>query len=680
MLPSPNTEPSLASNTLDWTIAQEVIPHKPKHYRRDIDGLRAIAVISVILFHAKLSFPGGFTGVDVFFVISGYLITNILQTELKNGEFSFLSFWERRIRRLFPALACMLFTVLLLGNLVFLPKDLKDLAHSTLAQLFLASNIYFWRDIGYFSGASELKPLLHMWSLSIEEQFYLIFPLTIIFVFRVCPKYVPHVLLTALLSSFLLSIYGTYNYPSATFYLLPTRAWELLTGCWIATTGLSTATKLTRELLSAFGLGLITFGVFGLDHNSPFPGLNACFPVLGAALIISTGSISPTSTGKLISTTPLAYIGKISYSLYLWHWPLFAYFRYTYDDQPSLGAIFVLIILTTVISILSYHFIEQPFRLRGTQYNPRPVFFSAISATAVLSLAVGYIHISEGFPKRMPDLEIQTPKHIVAANLDKLRNQQLPIIGHTKSNPSFIVWGDSHATTVIPLFDELAKNFQVAGLNAAHGGNPPIPDCKISWNRDLIEWNNGVISEIEKNSIEHVFLVARWASYLEGATNYDTKLGMKKGDPLIFESENNKSTEEAKTLMRNKLEKLVSKLTELHCTTYIVIQPPEQTFNPLRREFVNYRMGYPLANTTETTTKADYERHQSSFYDVIRPLSQKFNIQIIDNSSKFFSQTNTSILIHDQHLLYNDHQHLNSFGVDLLLRNTLNETFRLITN
>ena len=301
-------------------------------YRPDIDGLRALAVMPVILFHAGFGCPGGFVGVDVFFVISGYLITQIIDRDLSAHRFSVLLFYQRRIKRIFPALFGMLTTVLAVGYIVLPPRELQSLGETLIAASGFASNILFFRWAGYFAPSSESTPLLHTWTLSLEEQFYLCWPLLLLLLNR-APTVRWKIPTTALLlvATLLLSSIWVHRFPNGAFYLLPSRAWELALGAMLSFPSVANlAKRLPRpsaSLISLAGIGMLGLAVARYGSATPFPGITALLPCLGAALIIAAGEGGRSFGGSLLSLPPLVWIGKISYSLYLWHWPTFAFGR-----------------------------------------------------------------------------------------------------------------------------------------------------------------------------------------------------------------------------------------------------------------------------------------------------------------------------------------------------------------
>src|SRR4051812_27608716 len=301
-------------------------------YRPEIDGLRAIAVAAVVLFHLQLGCPGGYVGVDVFLVISGFLITSLIWTRLEDGTFTFAEFWERRARRIVPALAAVTIATLAAGWFMLLPADFKSLGKDAASQALFAANIRYWLDTGYFAAAADEKPLLHTWSLAIEEQFYVLMPLALWVVFRARAakkrELAIALLLGCLVASFALSAYGVVHYSSSTFYLLPTRAWELLLGgvlSFMPAAHERLRARAGRELAELFGLALIAWAAVAYTPKTPFPGIAALMPTGGAAILIWAASQkrgeASTTVETLLASRPVVLVGLMSYSIYLWHWP-----------------------------------------------------------------------------------------------------------------------------------------------------------------------------------------------------------------------------------------------------------------------------------------------------------------------------------------------------------------------
>ena len=364
-------------------------------YRPEIDGLRAVAVIPVIFFHAGFSlFSGGFVGVDVFFVISGYLITTIILSEMEQGKFSLVNFYERRARRIIPALFVVMATSLLFAWLWLLPKAMQDFSRSLVAVSSFWSNILFWRETDYWDVASELKPLLHTWSLAVEEQYYVLFPLFLMLMWSFRKRWILATFMLVAGLSLAVAQWGVSHNPVATFYLLPTRAWELAIGAGIAfyflyrkeVLRILFSHKLVDEAFGLVGLCMIGYSVFVFDKSTPFPGLHALVPTIGTGLIILFSS-PETISGRLLSSRSLVFIGLISYSAYLWHQPLFAFARYNEFPEPSPWLLSILIVATFILAYITWWLIEKPFRNKA-KYSRKKIFWF-VGIGSLCFIAVG---------------------------------------------------------------------------------------------------------------------------------------------------------------------------------------------------------------------------------------------------------------------------------------------------
>lgn len=374
------------------------------NYRREIDGLRALAVIPVILFHAGFSlFAGGYVGVDVFFVISGYLITGIVMNDIERGTFSIADFYERRIRRILPALFLVLSTCVPVAFWLLLPAELKEFSQSLVAVATFSSNVLFWLQTGYFEGAAELKPLLHTWSLSVEEQFYLFFPLLLVMTWRWGRKWVVALVSIAAVTSLFLAEWGALNKPIAAFFLLPTRAWELLSGALVAFYMESAARRplslVQSNVLASLGLFLVVYAVFGFDTQTTFPGLHALVPTVGAALMIM-GAHPETWVGQLLSRPIMVTVGLVSYSTYLWHQPLFAFARHLGLQRSAVLALIGLSVLSVVLGYLSWRYVETPIR-RNRGVSRRMIFLAAGAGSLVMLLVGLAGHLTNGLIDRL---------------------------------------------------------------------------------------------------------------------------------------------------------------------------------------------------------------------------------------------------------------------------------------
>lgn len=351
------------------------------HYRAEIDGLRALAVIPVIFFHAGFQmFSGGFVGVDVFFVISGYLITSIIIAELDEGRFSLVTFYERRARRILPALFFVILLCIPFAWAWFMPMDLQDFAQSIVAVSTFSSNILFWLESDYFDTAAELKPLLHTWSLAVEEQYYILFPLFLMWTWHLGLRWVLALLTVVFVISLTMAEWGAYHAPNAAFYLLPTRGWELVIGVFAAfffhRYKTMNVNQHIKNILSLIGVILVFYAIFAFDETVPFPSLYTLIPTIGTLLIILFAQ-QGTLVHTFLSRKLFVGIGLISYSAYLWHQPLFAFAKYRRFTEPSIGLMSGLCAVTMILAYLSWRYVEMPFRNKQV-FKQKAIFTSAI--------------------------------------------------------------------------------------------------------------------------------------------------------------------------------------------------------------------------------------------------------------------------------------------------------------
>jgi peptidoglycan/LPS O-acetylase OafA/YrhL len=445
-------------------------------YRADIDGLRAIAVSSVVVFHAwGAALPGGFVGVDVFFVISGYLITKILAQEIAGGRFSLLAFYERRIKRIIPALFMVLAASLAAGWVLLMPGDYEAMAWSAIYAVLSLSNVFFLDHTGYFDAAAQEMPLLHTWSLGVEEQYYLVWPLLLMGLFWVARRLrVPIALPVLVLAggAFAYSVWLTVHDPKSAFYLATSRAYELAIGCLVALGLVPTGVLKPRiaDAASIAGAGLIAYACLAFRADQPFPGLAGLMPTLGAALIILGGENAPGLINRLLALPPFVLIGKISYSLYLWHWPVLVFAEHYAGSRPTPAAAAVLVLLASVLAVLSYRYVERPARASTASLRAHYVGFAA-TGLALVALALAIVR-SDGAMVRLP-----APARAVAGldtmwawpcpetrQLDALAGEtKLCLLGASwdRAQRHAILWGDSHAEHYAPLIDLVARDLGI---------------------------------------------------------------------------------------------------------------------------------------------------------------------------------------------------------------------------
>ncbi|MEQ1767761.1 MAG: acyltransferase family protein, partial [Methylotenera sp.] len=459
------------------------------------------------------SFSGGFVGVDVFFVISGYLITSILLAELEAGRFSILNFYERRARRILPALFFVMLICIPFAWLWLLPQDMKTFTRSLIAVAGFVSNIYFWQTSGYFETAAELKPLLHTWSLAVEEQYYLFFPIFLMFTWKYGKRWIFATLIVIALLSLALAQWGSVAKPDATFYLLPTRVWELLIGALLA---LNLAkenqrhfSKVINEIIALIGLLLLIVAIFLFNKQTPFPGFYALMPTIGTALIIFCAS-SQTFVGRLLGHKYFVGIGLISYSAYLWHQPLYAFARYNSADEPSKWLFISLTVAAIVLAYFSWKYIERPFRDKR-RYSRRQIFAFSASGIA-LFVAFGLAgHITKGFQPssdnkiELPWLECDSPQMV----------NGLCMFGNFSASETIVLVGDSHlahlSKAILTAFGDRYRIVYISCGSCFFGENLRFDN--LAYDVSKLKEARNQIALLKDYNIKAVIRGQRWHGY-----------------------------------------------------------------------------------------------------------------------------------------------------------------------
>jgi len=504
------------------------MPVEAHHYRADIDGLRALAIVPVVLFHTGIpGFSGGFVGVDVFFVISGYLITSIIEREIRDGRFSIARFYERRVRRILPALFSVMAFSALAAPAFLYPEEYRSFARSLITATLFASSFQFRLESGYFDVETESKPLLHTWSLSVEEIFYLVFPTTFILLWRWGRKRRIGVLQSIALVSFLASVAALYldSHSKTAFYLAHFRAWEFLIGSLLALSTLEAPNcRRAGDLISVVGLLLILAAVFGYSHETSFPGLAALLPCIGAAFVIAAGQRRTSFAGRLLSRRPLVFTGLISYSLYLWHWPVLVFATLWVGRRLSAWEGAGLAIGSFLLAILSWRYIERPFRGKSGVLS-RGMLFSLSACVATLLVTIGlHGELTEGWPDRYPN----SVRLVVAARDDRDPRQGACLstdldadacrYGRAAAEPVTALWGDSHAASYAVMLGQLAEQRGESILAFTMPACPPVHDWQIAyqeWRRACAAFQERTLNRIlEDRSIRTVLLAANFQAYV----------------------------------------------------------------------------------------------------------------------------------------------------------------------
>ena len=473
-------------------------------YRAEIDGLRALAVLPVIFYHAGFAdISGGYVGVDVFFVISGYLITTIIYGEMQNGTFSLIRFYERRIRRILPALFVVSFACVPLAWLWMAPSEFVDFSQSLVAVNLFVSNIFFWREAGYFDVASELKPLIHTWSIALEEQFYILFPLALFLLRRIGRKKLLIIGFFITAISLGLAEWASRVQPKSNYYLLPYRFWELEIGVILA---LGASTWIRREgwlaqFVAAIGLIMILYAVLVFDETVPFPSVWALIPVMGTAFIIAAAG-PRNLVGKLLGWRPLVGLGLISYSAYLWHQPLFVFMRFRINEGMTPQTYFGLILLTFVLAYFTWRFVENPCRNKMiiSRYQ---IFGGAAAASVVLTSFGIFGHLSQGIPSRHgePEFMLTIGQRLgVNQGLSDTCEGVFTLSPDCRTDdaPEIVIWGDSYAMHLVD--GVLGSNPQARVVQMTTSGCAPILDIaplhlrgfNESWVKNCLSFNKQV--------------------------------------------------------------------------------------------------------------------------------------------------------------------------------------------
>jgi peptidoglycan/LPS O-acetylase OafA/YrhL len=487
-------------------------------YRPDIDGLRAVAVISVVLYHVNSSvIPGGYLGVDVFFVISGFLITSIIQREQERGLFSLSGFYERRVRRIMPALLFVLVATLIASTIMLLPSDLIGYGKSLLSTVFFSANFYFLIDTDYFAAAAEQKPLLHMWSLGVEEQFYLFFPLILMLLQRFRRSLL--VIITALTAISLLANIGALHLAKAdvAFFLTPFRAWELGFGAMLAVWLRRTGPSAPQPVAAVIGAVLLALGLAGVKLSGPVALPIALSAVAGTTILIWAHHGGQTVVGRLLSTRPFVLIGLISYSLYLWHWPFIVFPRYYLVRELTLLEGSIAVFASMMLATISWRYVERPFRQK--MMPARRVYILTLAATLVTVSAGIALVRGDGFPGRLN-------ARAAAINIAVDSNYRCPVAAHIPfgalhacslalpdKNPNSadtVLFGNSHAQMYAPAVAAALANSNRRGLLVPANGCLPSVDVNISAGCDRIMREN-LAAIVDLPNVHTVIIAFNWA-------------------------------------------------------------------------------------------------------------------------------------------------------------------------
>jgi peptidoglycan/LPS O-acetylase OafA/YrhL len=659
------------------------------NYRREIDGLRAFAVIPVILFHAGfLGFSGGYIGVDIFFVISGYLITTILLEQLAENTFSIKYFYECRAKRILPALSVVLIVTTVLAYILMPANLLKSYSNSLLSVVTFTSNFHFFTTSGYFSTAADQKPLLHTWSLAVEEQFYLFFPILLGYLWAKGKTYITKVIITLSIISLLLAQYLAVNgYADANFFLIFSRAWELFAGALIALTSIQTKHIKVwyKEALGIVGFTLIIYSIIFFDEHTLFPSFYALVPIIGTVLIIIF-STNETLLGRFLGQRLFVGIGLISYSLYLWHQPFFAFLRLKSIGEPGELLFIAGIGLTFICAFFSYHYVEQPFRRKKSINNKRAKFsvlqYAGISIT--FFIVIGLIGVSKrGFQSRFADNgyieSIKfSPKrkacHYNGHNVEQPENS----CRYFGKNVTWATFGDSH--TVEPAY-ALAKALEPEDIGLLHlsfSGCVPSLLFEVK-DPGCTNWVKTAFNYLEKNqSIKTVYLGFNYSGFLFGShRNHYPEIPNKNPSLVLTDDYSDLTADETRELYWQGLSQMIDRLLASGKTVYLQYPIPELPahISTILTPFSIFGGG--LRFDLENTTPADYYFVRNQY--ILEKLdSLTYNETLIAvKPFEILCHTTHCPAVSDGKSLYFDDGHLSVFGANkLILESTITNTLK----
>jgi peptidoglycan/LPS O-acetylase OafA/YrhL len=647
-------------------------------YRADIDGLRAVSVTAVLLFHGRLACPGGFVGVDVFFVISGFLITSLILRDLNAGNFSLTDFWARRVRRILPALTVCMLGTLALGCLLMLPNDLETLAESGIAQSLCLANVHFSRTLDYFAGRGERFPLLHTWSLAVEEQYYFVFPVFMAWVGKTRRALIVPLLSLLAILSLVLSIAGTYYAPQPTFYLLPTRAWELLAGSLTACLAPSIRPgRRVAECLSFMGLAAILFSIFSFDQATRFPGAAALVPCLGAVAVIWPNGEQPTLVQRLLALRPLVFVGLISYSLYLWHWPLLAFMNYCLYNGATFWIRVGVVALGVIAGVVSWRFVETPFRRSTPGQRSSNVVWAGLAASVATLTLWGTAAFTEGFHQRISQ-ELQD--YVSTATLEGAKKynargfpltdpDKLPTLGVSEQPPCFLVWGDSHARGLGRLLDLIANEQHVSGRIAVANATVPLLGCaRRSDTEGANRFNQAVMEYVRRHQIRHVILVSAWTHYQSVGPEGRT-------EALAFDSKStSNSPSEARDAFARGVNSTLAALREANVDVWVVRQVPAQQFNVVWSVAKSRITG---GATPKGVAREQYRARAAGVDECFRTAGLESD-KYIDCEADFFGDNENCQVCDDGGVYYFDSSHLSHYGSERLMKSRLSSVIARI--
>lgn len=644
-------------------------------YRAEIDGLRALAVVPVILFHAGFEwFSGGYVGVDIFFVISGYLITTILVSDIENDRFSITKFYERRARRILPALFFMLIGTTAMAWFTLTQQRLVEYFEGVFYVSAFVSNVYLWLQTGYFAPSSELTYLLHTWTLAVEEQYYLIFPVFLSLAWRFGKNRVFWIIVFFALASLALSEIGWRKSEAANFYLAPTRAWELFAGSIAAFMSSGRALRKSNSL-SLLGLGAILFSVFAYDETTPFPSLYTLVPVTGVVLLVLYAD-TQTHVAKLLSLKIFVGIGLVSYSAYLWHQPFLVFTRLTEFGkviEPWDG--WIAIVLTFIFATFSYYYIEQPFRKKGTDRKfGRKTFLTLSGALLLVSAGLGLLGAKYAYKYAFSDRESKIMSSIERSMATRCENAVNFCTNGQVDKVDLLLLGDSNAYHFSSSLKEIADEHDLKFVNLTLGGCLPLAhfyrlEQGVSFNDRCFKFNSALRTTLEANDFDGTIVISgAWLLYVKGEEFYagevadldlpplsDTVLSLDGGAPLKENTAQAFSDYLAVTL----------KFLKEHSSKLVVVGP----IPPALKDFERKRS---LLNLESGSSESVFDKYSLSLREQLETLQRQIGFELIEPHLSLCNMGKCAIHVGNNYL-YGDPTHFSHYGQALIMKPLLSK-------
>ena len=655
-------------------------------YRAEIDGLRALAVVPVILFHAGFElFSGGYVGVDVFFVISGYLITTILMEDLENNQFSILKFYERRARRILPALLFVTLISTPFAILILSPNDLRDFFQSIAAVSTFTSNILFWIESGYFDQAAELKPLLHTWSLAVEEQYYLVFPVFLFATWRFGKNLVFWLIILFAALSLGFSDWASQNFVAANFFLPFSRVWELFAGS-VAAFIVNKRGLRSNNILSLIGFFAIIFAIFFYDRTTPIPSIYALIPVTGVVLLLLYGD-KGTLAAKILSVKVLVGIGLISYSAYLWHQPVFAFWRLSRLSEPRTNEYILLIAVVLILAYGSWRFVERPFR--NKQIVPIKTLMLFIVPLSLLLFCSGLLYHLQILPQKTlnTSLTYELPERgmefagveINGENCSDRDPDDTCTIGNVNSEQKLVIIGDSHARVMTEAAQLFSEPYDYAFIDMTTTACPYLPGLNMYSYSNPLDYCDAKLQEKRTNALKQldpavVIVHARFSLYLHGNGVNNTIGGVEPAKSYHIGITGTENYDERFILYEESFKKGIRNLIDNQHKVIIVGGVPAHGWNPVHRlltleaTIVDEKLDFEAVNELMKIPRtAVSERNQPINKIILRTVNEFENVQYIDSVNLFCDEISCSSITKDQ-ILYSNIDHLSFNGAQYLFK------------